>query len=162
MTQSRIEGHSPHCGDVSRSRDPNPRNWPDRGSATVIWLAYLAMIVMLGTVGLAIGEFSAGRAQAAGAADLGALAAADRALRGDQCSVARRVVLANGAQLRGCTMQRWRGLGRGGEHRHGRSRGSHPGIACGVGEGCRSEPTNDSQQRPRWPTHSDLPVATCG
>ena len=104
MTQSRIEGHSPHCGDVSRSRDPNPRNRPDRGSATVIWLAYLAMIVMLGTVGLAIGEFSAGRAQAAGAADLGALAAADRALRGDQCSVAQRVVLANGAQLRGCTI----------------------------------------------------------
>ncbi|MER5554163.1 Rv3654c family TadE-like protein [Streptomyces sp. NPDC002793] len=79
----------------------------DRGLATV-WMAFsaatlCAMFAML----LALGQAVSARHQAGGAADLAALAAADRALRGAEaaCDAARRVAAAQGAEVVRCGVQ---------------------------------------------------------
>lgn len=79
----------------------------DRGSGTVLVIAVLAVAVLLvGALGLLAGAQRA-RARAQSAADLGALAAADRALRGrpDPCGTAGDVVERNGAVLAGCAVE---------------------------------------------------------
>ncbi|MFB7517405.1 Rv3654c family TadE-like protein [Streptomyces sp. NPDC056144] len=79
----------------------------DRGAATV-WTAFAAcaLCVVFGVV-LALGQAVAARHRAGGAADLAALAAADRALWGETeaCAVATRVAAAQGAELRGCAVR---------------------------------------------------------
>ncbi len=76
----------------------------DRGAATV-WTAFAAcaLCVVFGAV-LALGQAVAVRHRAGGAADLAALAAADRALWGEQvaCAAAVRVAAAHGAELVRC------------------------------------------------------------
>ncbi|MFE1345503.1 Rv3654c family TadE-like protein [Streptomyces sp. NPDC058757] len=76
----------------------------DRGAASV-WTAFAAcaLCVVFGAV-LALGQAVAARHRAGGAADLAALAAADRALWGEAeaCAAAGRVAAAQGAELVRC------------------------------------------------------------
>ncbi|GGR12545.1 Rv3654c family TadE-like protein [Streptomyces roseolus] len=82
------------------------RGHGDRGVASV-WTAFAAcaLCVVFGAV-LALGQAVAARHRAGGAADLAALAAADRALRGETeaCAAARRVATAQGAELLHCRL----------------------------------------------------------
>ncbi|WP_049577177.1 Rv3654c family TadE-like protein [Streptomyces sp. SBT349] len=76
----------------------------DRGSATV-WAAVSATLLCLVFAAvLALGHVTGARQRAAGAADLAALAQADRALDGQEaaCALARRVADAQGARLVRC------------------------------------------------------------
>ncbi|MEU0400283.1 Rv3654c family TadE-like protein [Streptomyces sp. NPDC006197] len=79
----------------------------DRGAATV-WAAFAAcaLCVVFGVV-LALGQAVAARHRAGGAADLAALAAADRALWGEAeaCATASRVAVAQGAELARCAVR---------------------------------------------------------
>ncbi|MFI1658714.1 Rv3654c family TadE-like protein [Streptomyces sp. NPDC020472] len=79
----------------------------DRGAATV-WAAFAAcaLCVVFGVV-LALGQAVAARHRAGGAADLAALAAADRALWGEAeaCAAAARVAVAQGAELARCVVR---------------------------------------------------------
>lgn len=86
-------------GSTSRSDD---YCLSDRGAGTVLWLSAIMVVVMFGLLGIAMTELASGRAKAASAADLGALAGAARALTGNECSAARHVVIANGARLTRC------------------------------------------------------------
>ncbi|MFD5770057.1 Rv3654c family TadE-like protein [Streptomyces sp. NPDC127049] len=78
----------------------------DRGAATV-WTAFAAcaLCVVFGAV-LALGQAVAVRHRAGGAADLAALAAADRSLWGgpQACAAAARVAAAQGAELVRCAV----------------------------------------------------------
>lgn len=78
----------------------------DRGVATV-WVAVTAAaLCTVFAVVLALGQAVAARHRAGGAADLAALAAADRALEGAvvACETARRVAVAQGAVLLRCAV----------------------------------------------------------
>ncbi|MFF0555495.1 Rv3654c family TadE-like protein [Streptomyces sp. NPDC004266] len=79
----------------------------DRGAATV-WAAFAAcaLCVVFGVV-LALGQAVVARHRAGGAADLAALAAADRALWGEAeaCAAAARVAVAQGAELARCVVR---------------------------------------------------------
>ncbi|MGW7094020.1 Rv3654c family TadE-like protein [Streptomyces sp. NPDC054874] len=78
----------------------------DRGVATV-WVAVTAAgLCTVFAVVLALGQAVAARHRAGGAADLAALAAADRALEGTvaACGAARRVAQAQGAVLVRCAV----------------------------------------------------------
>ncbi|MEU9994330.1 Rv3654c family TadE-like protein [Streptomyces sp. NPDC050848] len=79
----------------------------DRGVATV-WTAFAACVlcVVFGAV-LALGQAVAARHRAGGAADLAALAAADRALWGEEtaCAAAARVADAQGAAVLRCSVR---------------------------------------------------------
>ncbi|WP_086829969.1 Rv3654c family TadE-like protein [Streptomyces sp. NRRL B-24572] len=83
------------------------RRGGDRGAATV-WAAFAAcaLCVVFGVV-LALGQAVAARHRAGGAADLAALAAADRALWGEAeaCAAASRVAAAQGAELARCAVR---------------------------------------------------------
>ncbi|WP_313905224.1 Rv3654c family TadE-like protein [Streptomyces sp. CS-7] len=79
----------------------------DRGAATV-WVAVTAAgLCTVFAVVLALGQAVAARHRAGGAADLAALAAADRALEGAEaaCEAARRVALAQDAAIVRCAVQ---------------------------------------------------------
>lgn len=86
---------------------PRGRLGEDRGSGSVLVIVVVAVTVLLtGVLGLLAGAQAArGRAQTA--ADLGALAAAERALRGrpDPCGAARDVVGRNGVTLTSCDVE---------------------------------------------------------
>ncbi|MFD3566662.1 Rv3654c family TadE-like protein [Streptomyces sp. NPDC058667] len=88
-----------------RDRRIGPRS--DRGAATV-WVAFAAcaLCVVFGVV-LALGQAVAARHRAGGAADLAALAAADRALWGETeaCAVASRVAAAQRAEVVRCAVR---------------------------------------------------------
>ncbi|MFF1507326.1 Rv3654c family TadE-like protein [Streptomyces sp. NPDC058326] len=79
----------------------------DRGAATV-WVAFAAcaLCVVFAAV-LALGQAVAARHRAGGAADLAALAAADRALWGEveACAAASRVAAAQRAELVRCAVR---------------------------------------------------------
>ncbi|MEV6329586.1 Rv3654c family TadE-like protein [Streptomyces sp. NPDC051909] len=83
------------------------RRRADRGAATV-WTAFAAcaLCVVFGA-DLALGQAVAARHRAGAAADLAALAAADRALWGeaDACGAAGRVAAAQGAVLPRCRVR---------------------------------------------------------
>ncbi|MFH8621410.1 Rv3654c family TadE-like protein [Streptomyces vietnamensis] len=83
------------------------RRGGDCGAATV-WAAFAAcaLCVVFGVV-LALGQAVAARHRAGGAADLAALAAADRALWGEAeaCAAASRVAAAQGAELARCAVR---------------------------------------------------------
>ncbi|NJP67458.1 hypothetical protein HCJ92_14385 [Streptomyces sp. ventii] len=76
----------------------------DRGSATVVAVACAGVLVMVATAVLAVVAVADTRQRAALAADLAALAAADRALLGPgpACDSAAAVAEANGARLARC------------------------------------------------------------
>ncbi|WP_258177373.1 Rv3654c family TadE-like protein [Streptomyces solincola] len=78
----------------------------DRGSATV-WTALTATaLCAVFAVVLALGQAVAAKHRAGGAADLAALAAADRALRGpaEACAAAGRIARAQGTELARCVL----------------------------------------------------------
>lgn len=76
----------------------------DEGAATVLVLALAVVLVLVGAVLIAAGTAVLARHKAQSAADLGALAAAQRAIdgRGGACSAAGSVVRAVGARLGEC------------------------------------------------------------
>jgi secretion/DNA translocation related TadE-like protein len=93
----------PQAGDTRRS---SGRLWkqPDRGSATILVLAFGLVFVAAGVAGVAVGAARIGRHQAQVAADLGALAGAAHAIEGQEaaCGSAARYVEANGGRLATC------------------------------------------------------------
>ncbi|MFJ3696587.1 Rv3654c family TadE-like protein [Streptomyces sp. NPDC090052] len=79
----------------------------DRGSATVwVAMAMTSLCVVFAAL-LAMGQSVAARHRAGGAADLAALAAADRALQGQgtACAAAGRVAVAQGARVVRCAVR---------------------------------------------------------
>lgn len=76
----------------------------DRGSATVLVLASVAVLCVVAAAGVVLGQAAVTRHRAEAAADLGALAAADRVLEGPVagCARAAAVVRAGGAALTRC------------------------------------------------------------
>ncbi|MFF8914969.1 Rv3654c family TadE-like protein [Streptomyces sp. NPDC015032] len=93
----RGRGRGPDLGPAGR----------DRGLATV-WVAMTtATLCMVFAVVLALGQVVVVRHRAGGAADLAALAAADRALQGtrESCAAAREVAAAQGAVVVRCTVR---------------------------------------------------------
>jgi secretion/DNA translocation related TadE-like protein len=78
----------------------------ERGAATVLAVAFLAVLLLIGSaLGVVAAMVRAHRA-AQSAADLGALAAASAIARGrDPCGSAAAIVDANGAKLRSCEIQ---------------------------------------------------------
>lgn len=91
---------------AGRIADRSAGRGSDRGVATV-WVAVTAAgLCTVFAVVLALGQVVAARHRAGGAADLAALAAADRALEGAvvACEAARRVALAQGAVLVRCAV----------------------------------------------------------
>lgn len=81
-------------------------NWrADRGSATVMLLAAMALCMVVGMVALAMTEFASARARVSAAADLAALSAASRALYSDGCDRASEVARENDAVLRSCHLE---------------------------------------------------------
>ncbi|MGW9383426.1 Rv3654c family TadE-like protein [Streptomyces globisporus] len=118
----RSQGQCPGRGpspNSSPNPNPNPSRGPswsqgpsrgrgaDRGVATV-WVAVTAAgLCTVFAVVLALGQAVAARHRAGGAADLAALAAADRALDGvgAACEAARRVALAQDAAIVRCAVQ---------------------------------------------------------
>ncbi|HEU4347141.1 MAG TPA: Rv3654c family TadE-like protein [Actinoplanes sp.] len=79
----------------------------DRGAASILVLAVGLMLVAAGMAGAAVGAARVGRHEARTAADLGALAGAQRAIEGEPvaCAAAARFVTANGAVLTRCDVQ---------------------------------------------------------
>ena len=71
------------------------------GAATVLALALVHLLLLLGMVGAVIGSTAVAHARAAAVADLAALAAAQS--YGDPCSGARTVAEANGMAAVSCT-----------------------------------------------------------
>ncbi|MFE7549238.1 Rv3654c family TadE-like protein [Streptomyces gardneri] len=92
---------------MTAGRRARPVGRGDRGAATV-WAAFAAcaLCVVFGAV-LALGQAVAARHRAGGAADLAALAAADRALWGEAeaCAAASRVAAAQGTELLRCAVR---------------------------------------------------------
>jgi secretion/DNA translocation related TadE-like protein len=78
----------------------------DRGSGTVLVLALSTVLVMVGMLLAALAAVGVARHRAASAADLAALAAADRALVGERaaCAAAARAARAVGADLEACRL----------------------------------------------------------
>lgn len=81
----------------------------DRGSATVLGVGALAVLVLLITFGVHLGEVVVRRHEASGAADLAALAAAAHLLDGEAsaCDRARWVAERMGTSLVGCSVLGW-------------------------------------------------------
>ncbi|RKN48422.1 Rv3654c family TadE-like protein [Micromonospora endolithica] len=78
----------------------------DRGGASLLVLAFGLVFVLLGGFGAAIGAARLARQQASVAADLGALAGAADALRGEAaaCGSAAGIASANGGRLVACQL----------------------------------------------------------
>ncbi|MGH3326981.1 MAG: Rv3654c family TadE-like protein [Streptomycetales bacterium] len=88
-------------------RGPGVRRPADAGSGTVWVLLLVSVVWVAGTFTLALGQVLAARHRAGGAADLAALAAAERVVdgRSQACGAAERVVRANDASLVACVLQ---------------------------------------------------------
>ncbi|WP_433373344.1 Rv3654c family TadE-like protein [Actinoplanes sp. CA-142083] len=80
---------------------------PDRGGASIFLLAVGLALVLAGLGATAIGSARVARHQARTAADLAALAAAMRAIEGEDaaCARAREFATANGGRLTFCTVE---------------------------------------------------------
>ncbi|HZH18757.1 MAG TPA: Rv3654c family TadE-like protein [Geodermatophilus sp.] len=78
----------------------------ERGSATVWVVALSGVLAAIGVAAVLVGAAVVGRHRATAAADLAALAAAERAVRGDPgaCAAAVEVAGANGARLTACAV----------------------------------------------------------
>lgn len=75
----------------------------DRGSMSVFVVAILSIVMLIGVVGLGLGQWAVAAARLSSAADLAALAAADAVV--DPCGQAERVARANDTMLIGCTRE---------------------------------------------------------
>lgn len=93
---------------ATSTRPPAPRELrAEEGSAPAAVLAWVgATVLLVGALGMA-GTIARSQAEAATAADLAALAAADALAVGgaSPCAVAQESALRNGARLTGCTIQ---------------------------------------------------------
>lgn len=78
----------------------------DSGSATVVVLGLAAVLAVVASVAVAVAAVAVARHRAASAADLAALAAADRSLRGHAvaCAAAARAATKGSAVLRRCSV----------------------------------------------------------
>ncbi len=78
----------------------------DRGSASVLVLGVGLTVLLAGSAGAWVGAAVVARHQAETAADLGALAGAQRSVLGDRvaCTRARRIVTANGGSVLACSV----------------------------------------------------------
>lgn len=78
----------------------------ERGSATLVVLALSVALAAAGGLAATLGAVAVARHRAAAAADLAALAAADRALEGPAaaCAAAERATRGVGAELTTCTL----------------------------------------------------------
>ena len=74
----------------------------DRGSATVLVVAVMTVLLAVGVVLLAIADIAVASVRSRGAADLAAIAGAQAIV--DPCSRAATVASANGAALVGCVL----------------------------------------------------------
>lgn len=85
---------------------PARPNRADRGSATVVSLGLVAVLLAVFAAVLLMDQAVTTRHRAGAAADLAALAAADHALDGERtaCALAARVASAQGAVLRTCSL----------------------------------------------------------
>ncbi|MFD0420814.1 Rv3654c family TadE-like protein [Streptomyces parvus] len=92
---------------MGRGRGWGSGGGADRGVATVWAAVTVAGLCTVFAVVLALGQAVAARHRAGGAADLAALAAADRALEGAEtaCAAARRVAVAQDAVVVRCAVQ---------------------------------------------------------
>lgn len=79
--------------------------WNDTGAGAVLVITVIGVLTCVAVGALAIGQFALDRSRAATAADLGALAAAEKALAGDQCGAAERVVGRNSASVERCAVE---------------------------------------------------------
>jgi len=81
--------------------------WQERGSATAVMLAVIALVLLLTISGLTLASAVLASHRARTAADLAALAAAGMLIRGDPpgaaCERAARVATANHGQVQSCT-----------------------------------------------------------
>jgi secretion/DNA translocation related TadE-like protein len=82
---------------------PQRRGGPDRGSASLLVLVHLGVLLLLACALATVGALVVAHRQAQAAADLAALAGARAVLRGDAgCPAAARIAEANGGTLGGC------------------------------------------------------------
>lgn len=90
----------------ARRRDRKQDPGGDQGLATVWAVVTTATLCAVFAVVLTLGQLVSARHRAGGAADLAALAAADRALEGEAaaCAVAEEVAGAQGAELVRCAV----------------------------------------------------------
>jgi secretion/DNA translocation related TadE-like protein len=80
-----------------------PRRRDERGSATMLMVGVLAVVVLLSGAALLVAGYALSNHRARAAADLSALSAAAAFARaGDGCAQARRTAMANGARLTHC------------------------------------------------------------
>jgi len=79
----------------------------ERGSATLVAVAMMAVLMSITLGGTVVGSAVIARHRAQAAADLAALAAAGRIASGPQsaCGFAGSVAAANGAKVSGCTVE---------------------------------------------------------
>ncbi|MDX6275440.1 MAG: hypothetical protein QOJ92_2650 [Frankiales bacterium] len=87
---------------------PAARLTDERGSGTVLLLVSAGLLLLAVLVALGLGSVTLARHRAQSAADLAALAAADRLGRGpagEPCRVASQVAAANGVRVESCTEQ---------------------------------------------------------
>ncbi|MGH3342160.1 MAG: Rv3654c family TadE-like protein [Carbonactinosporaceae bacterium] len=98
---------TPVAGGPDSPRGAGPRRSADAGSGTVWVLLLVSVVWAVGTFTLALGQALSARHRAGGAADLAALAAAERVVdgRSQACGAAERVVRANDAHLVACAIQ---------------------------------------------------------
>ena len=101
------DGAARRGGAGAGRRAGGPGAGRERGSASVLVLALAVVLVLVGAVLVAAGGAVVARHRAQSAADLGALAAAQRAPDGpsDACAAARAVVEAVGARVEECELQ---------------------------------------------------------
>ena len=104
LGRSRANPATRDAGDAGDARGAG--NAGDAGAASVLVLALASVLALIACVLVALAVAGASRHRAAVAADLGALAAAGRALQGPAaaCALADQVVRAQGGQLTGCRM----------------------------------------------------------
>jgi secretion/DNA translocation related TadE-like protein len=80
----------------------------ERGAATVLAVAFISVLVLVGAALAVVGAMVHAHRVAQSAADLGALAGADAIGDGrDPCTTAERITSANGAHLTVCRVDGW-------------------------------------------------------
>jgi secretion/DNA translocation related TadE-like protein len=117
---------------AGRTGAPAGRRERDRGSGTILVVSLMGVIWLVGSTLMTAGGVRAARHRAHAAADMAALAAAERAVQGepDACRFAAKVALDMGARLSRCTL-----TGHAPSVAAGPSGGKGSGMGSGMGEG---------------------------
>lgn len=107
LTARAPEARSPEARSPEACKQSRADSRADRGAGSVLVLALVAAVVVLGLCGVALAGGLTQRQRVIGAGDLAALAAADAAsgaIAGEPCEVAGRVAAAGGARLTNCAV----------------------------------------------------------